>query len=101
MSCDRCKDIHKAQAEGKTQKECGCNCHNIFYAGITSTTAGNTLSVTGNDVLFTANMDTGTCDATTTFTFTDRGECNCDGSGLHNCNCLSMSVHVSDGWCNG
>ncbi len=52
MSCERCKDIHKAQIEGKTQKECGCNCHNAFYTGYTGTTttiAGNTLSVTGTD----------------------------------------------------
>ena len=28
MTCDKCTDIHSAQREGKTTKECECNCHN-------------------------------------------------------------------------
>ena len=28
MTCDKCTDIHTAQREGKTTKECECNCHN-------------------------------------------------------------------------
>ncbi len=55
MSCERCKDIHKAQVEGRTQKECGCNCHNAFYAG---TSTGNTFSVSGIDTSTTFTGDT-------------------------------------------
>ena len=44
MTCERCTDIHKAQKEGKTQRECGCNCHynSTFTTGTTFTLTGNT-----------------------------------------------------------
>ena len=44
MTCNRCDDIHKAQREGKTQRPCGCRCHDNFYIGTdtgTATTTGN------------------------------------------------------------
>lgn len=31
MSCDRCEDIHKAQLNGKTNKECECKCHEKYH----------------------------------------------------------------------
>lgn len=49
MTCDRCTDIHTAQREGKTQRECGCSCH-IGYS-----TGANTFSLTGA----TCNIGTG------------------------------------------
>ena len=64
MSCERCKDIHKAQVEGKTQRSCGCNCHDKLYTG-TSTITGitaTTCDTSGNNILF-AN-DIGTCNTT-------------------------------------
>lgn len=30
LSCDRCKDIHKAQKEGRQSDECKCSCHNTL-----------------------------------------------------------------------
>ncbi len=27
MSCERCIDVHKAQAVGATQNKCTCDCH--------------------------------------------------------------------------
>ncbi len=59
MSCERCKDIHKAQVEGRTQRECGCSCHNRLYTGT------NTASTTG-----TITLDAGSCDATENNIFT-------------------------------
>ena len=46
-SCKRCEDIHTAQKDGKTQKECKCDCHNsgnILYntSGATTTVFTNT-----------------------------------------------------------
>lgn len=35
MSCDRCIDIHTAQREGKTSKQCECDCHYSSGAGTT------------------------------------------------------------------
>jgi len=98
MSCDRCKDIHKAQMEGRTQTECKCNCHNHFYTG--TTTSATDLTLTGNDVFTTFTASTaGTTDIpANTFTM-GANECNCDGSVMHNCNCLVMAVHVPDNWC--
>lgn len=37
MTCERCKDVHKAQKSGKTQRECKCPCH-IRYTGISGAT---------------------------------------------------------------
>ena len=62
MTCDRCIDIHKAQREGKTQRECGCSCHHYtFYTGtgtntftLTGATTGNT-AITGGTPLFTTD----------------------------------------------
>lgn len=59
MTCDRCKDIHKAQSEGKTQRECGCSCHYNYTTGTTFTLTGNTMP-----------SDTGDC-GTITYTSTD------------------------------
>jgi len=67
MSCDRCKDIHKAQIEGRTQRACGCSCHDKFYSTGTDTGTSGTLSVTttGTDLLF----NTSTAGATTDVSF--------------------------------
>lgn len=64
MICDRCTDIHKAQREGKTQKECECSCH-IGYSTGTSTftlTGGNTSDI-GTSAT-TANINLTACDCT-------------------------------------
>ncbi len=74
MSCDRCKDIHKAQIEGKTQKECGCNCHNHFDTG-TSTGATIFTNITTANTTGAITLDA--CDTTGNILFTDNaGACN-------------------------
>ena len=57
MTCERCTDIHKAQKDGKTQRECGCSCHNKGFATTTGTgTIGfqYTTDTAGNDINLTA-----------------------------------------------
>lgn len=46
-SCKRCEDIHTAQKEGKTQKECKCDCHNSheFQTVTNAFDTGDTLTV--------------------------------------------------------
>ncbi len=89
MPCDRCKDIHKAQLEGKTQNKCECSCHNSNNDGYTGTyTGGNLLlttdnsagvdsgiwtNITGNNLLWSNNA--GATDATLNY-----GTCQCCGS---------------------
>ena len=58
MTCDRCNDIHKAQRDGRTQRECGCSCHRTFYTGTnTFTTSTGTNNI--NFWTDTASASTG------------------------------------------
>lgn len=56
MTCDRCTDIHKAQREGKTQRECGCSCHSNYSTGTSFTLTGTDLGDTTGGSL-TLNTD--------------------------------------------
>ncbi|KKN46036.1 hypothetical protein LCGC14_0677300 [marine sediment metagenome] len=67
MSCSRCEDIHKAQCEGKTQKECKCSCHNSHTG---TTTLGGTSTIpatwtTGTDTTNTGTLSFNDTSATT------------------------------------
>lgn len=69
MTCDRCRDIHTAQKEGKSDKPCKCNCHDsntLHYNGTWTT------SSTGDVCNFNLS-DAGGANLTTTGTF----KCGC------------------------
>ena len=90
MSCDRCSDIHKAQLEGKQNKECPCTCHNNY----TGTLTGGTFTGTGDMAWTTDYSDAGGGINLTTFNNTwavdpttgaqdatlNYGTCKCCGS---------------------
>jgi len=60
MTCDRCIDIHKAQKEGKTQRECGCSCHDSIGWTSTGTTTGTINLTTDNSAGNTLNFSSDT-----------------------------------------
>jgi len=63
MTCDRCTDIHKAQKEGKTQRECGCSCHYNYTTGTTFTLSGANICDIGTNTT-TGNINLTSCDCT-------------------------------------
>jgi len=56
--CERCKDVHRAQELGMTNKPCECDCHPIcplpYDTGITVTATVPNLT---NDVTGAATLD--------------------------------------------
>jgi hypothetical protein len=55
MSCDRCVDVHNAQAAGLSGKSCECSCHGYSWTyplwtgtGLEDITVTSTLTCTGN-----------------------------------------------------
>ena len=53
MSCERCIDIHKAQAVGISKSPCDCKCHD-YIGKITDPTSVTYLDMT--DTASTANV---------------------------------------------
>ena len=68
MTCDRCRDIHRAQREGKSNQSCGCSCHYSFSNIITQPKCicNSTISTTGicpvHRIQFQCDSDSGTID---------------------------------------
>ncbi len=62
MSCERCIDIHKAQAVGITGTPCKCKCHDysIGKTNITTGTSADPASVTYLNMTGSDGNSTGT-----------------------------------------
>ncbi len=65
MTCDRCKDIHEAQREGKTQNKCWCDCHGCTCTWICPWTYTYTYPSTTTTGTFTLNGNTAACNSST------------------------------------
>lgn len=82
MSCNKCYDIHEAQKNGLTQKECLCSCHE--QSGFPNTTTTSIPNILWN------NNDTtnGTLDFTPSFnlcTCSTTGSCGCTATNIQCC----------------